>query len=289
MKKLILLLSAAIILTSCAGKSEEEVAQEQALQDATHQELETAINDRDQLLALVSEISVGMDQIKRLENILAVTNTGVTDETGSQRAQILADIDAIQQALQQRREQLNQLEARLQKSKINTQQLESTIATLRGQIETQAADIETLRANLADANAQIGALNNAVDSLNTTVQTVTDERNIAQQQVIDTANELNTCYYVVASKSELKEHNVIETGFLRKTKIMEGEFDQSFFVKADKRNLTTIQLHSNKAKVLTNHPQGSYTITEENGQKVLTINYANSFWSLSNFLVIQID
>ena len=28
---------------------------------------------------------------------------------------------------------------------------------------------------------------------------------------------------------------------------------------------------------------------EENGQKVLTINYPNSFWSLSNFMVIQIN
>ena len=57
-------------LASCnSGKSEEEAAAE-ARADATKQELETAVADRDQLLSLVNEINTGMEQIKQLENIL---------------------------------------------------------------------------------------------------------------------------------------------------------------------------------------------------------------------------
>lgn len=289
MKKLVMLLAVASLLASCNNKAkEEQAAQEAALQEASRQELATAVSDRDQLLSLVNDISSGMDQIKRLENILTVSD-GISGETASQRSQIEADIAAIQATLQQRREQLAELEARLQKSKLNTDKLQATIQTLRGQIDSQAAEIETLRANLAEARTQIGTLTTAVDSLNTTVNTVTDERNIAQQEATDVANELNTCYYVAASKGELVAHKILETGFLRKAKLLKGDFDQSFFVTADKRTLTSIALHSTKAKVLTNQPANSYRIVDENGQKVLRILDPTSFWSLSNYLVIQID
>lgn len=289
MKKLFFLaLSAVLVLSACNKKSDEEAAQEQALQDASKQELATAVAERDQLLSLVNEISSGMDQIKRLENILTVTN-GMKGETASQRAQIQADIAAIQQTLQQRREQLADLEAKLNKSNLNNSNLKKTIETLRSQIDSQAAEIETLRANLTEANRQIGELNTAVDSLNTTVTTVTGERDAAQQESTELTNELNTCYYVIASKKELKDHKIIETGFLRKTKLMKSDFDQNFFTTGDKRTLSSIPLHSTKAEVLTNQPAGSYTITEQGGQKVLNITNPDLFWSLSNYLVVKID
>lgn len=289
MKKLIVLaLSVAVVLGACNKKDDEEARQQQALQDASKQELTQAVAERDQLLGLVNEISSGMDQIKRLENILTVTN-GMKGETASQRAQIQADIAAIQQTLQQRREQLADLEAKLNKSNLNNSNLKKTIETLRGQIDSQAAEIETLRTNLTEANRQIGELNTAVDSLNTTVTTVTDQRDAAQQESVELTNELNTCYYVAASKKELKEHKIIETGFLRKTKLMKTDFDQNFFTTADKRTLTTLPLHSKKAKVLTNQPAASYNITDEGGQKVLHITNPDLFWSLSNYLVVEID
>lgn len=276
------------ILSACDKKPEQDVTTEEQLQDATKQELAAAVADRDQLLSLVNEISSGMAEIKRLENILTVS-TGVNGETPSQRAQIEADIAAIQQTLQQRREQLEQLERRLQQSTLNNKNLQQTVETLRAQIDSQSAEIENLRASLDDANRQIGELHSTVDSLHTTVNTVTGERDQAQAETQELANEMNTCYYVVASKKELKEHKIIESGFLRKTKIMRSDFDQSFFVTADRRTLHTIALHSNKAKVLTNHPAGSYQIVEQNGQKVLKITNPDQFWSLTNYLVIQID
>lgn len=289
MKKFLLMsLACLTILSACDKKPEQDVTTEEQLQDATKQELAAAVADRDQLLSLVNEISSGMAEIKRLENILTVS-TGVNGETPSQRAQIEADIAAIQQTLQQRREQLEQLERRLQQSTLNNKNLQQTVETLRAQIDSQSAEIENLRASLDDANRQIGELHSTVDSLHTTVTTVTGERDQAQAETQELANEMNTCYYVVASKKELKEHKIIESGFLRKTKIMRSEFDQSFFVTADRRTLHSISLHSKKAKVLSNHPSGSYQIVDQNGQKVLKISNPDQFWSISNYLVVEID
>ncbi len=289
MKKLLVMaLAAASILSACDNKAkEEDAAQQAALQAASKQELQVAVADRDSLLSLVNDISAGMEQIKRLENILSVSNT--SEESASQRAQISADIAAIQATLQQRREQLAQLEKKLNQSSLTNANLKKTVETLRAQIDSQSAEIETLRANLDDAKAQIGSLNQAVDSLNSTVSDVTSQRDAAQRESTELTNELNVCYYVAASSKELKEHKILETGFLRKSKLMKGNFDQKFFTTADKRTLTVLNLHSKKAKVLTNQPSGSYEIIDNNGQKALRILNPDSFWSLSNYLVIEID
>ncbi len=281
-------LGALLVLGACNQKNETDEAQKQALADASKVELQNAVADRDQLFLLVNEISQGMDQIKALENILTV-NATTNGETPSQREQIQADIAAIQKALQDRREKLAELEKKLNSSNLTNNNLRNTIATLRNQIDTQTNEIAALKNSLTEATARIGQLNTTVDSLNTTVATVTEQKDAAEQESVDLANELNTCYYAVGSKKELKEKAVIETGFLRKTKIMEGDFDRNFFTTADKRTLTVIPLHSDKAKVLTNQPESSYTIETEGGQKVLRITNPASFWSLSNYLVVQID
>ena len=289
MKKTLLAgLGALLVLGACTQKDESEEAHKQAIADASKVELQNAVADRDQLFLLVNEISQGMDQIKALENILTVNST-VNGETPSQREQIQADIASIQKALQERREKLAELEKKLNSSNLTNNNLRNTIATLRNQIDSQASEIETLKSSLTAANNRIGELNTAVDSLNTTVTTVTEQKDKAEQQSVDLANELNTCYYAVGSKKELKENGIIETGFLRKTKIMEGDFDRNFFTTADKRTLITIPLHSNKAKVLTNQPESSYVIEDQGGQKVIRVTNPDSFWSLSNYLVVQID
>ncbi|MDE6541440.1 MAG: hypothetical protein K2L74_05455 [Muribaculaceae bacterium] len=289
MRKTILAgLGIALLLGACAKEDQSEQEHKQAIADASKVELQNAVADRDQLFLLVNEISQGMDQIKALENILTV-NASSNGETASQRERIQADIAAIQKALQERREKLAELEKKLNSSTLTNNNLRNTIATLRGQIDSQSTEIETLKSSLNEATARIGELNTAVDSLNTEVSTVTAQKDEAEQQSVDLANELNTCYYAVGSKKELKEREIIETGFLRKTKIMEGDFDRNFFTTADKRTLTTIALHSDKAKVLTNQPEGSYVVEDQNGQKVLRITNPASFWSLSNYLVIQVD
>lgn len=285
MRKLIAIgITGILILSGCTDKKKLEEAERQ--NDATRAELIEAVNDRDQLLSLVNEISAGMDQIKQLENILSVSGK---NETPGQREKIQADIAAIQQTLQQRREKLAELEKKLSASSVANTELKKTIASLRSQIDSQAGEITALRTDLSAATGKIGELDATVDSLHTTVTTVTAERDSTEQQNTIITNELNQCFYAIGTKSELKDNKIIETGFLRKTKLLKGDFDQSFFTTADKRTLTTLDLNSDKAEVLTNQPAGSYVITEVNGHKVLRITNPVAFWSLSNYLVIKID
>ncbi len=287
MKHLIVtIITLSALFSACTGK--QDPTEQISLMEASRQELATALEERDQLLCLVKEISVSMDQIGHLENIMTVSGTHAK-ENPSQRTRILSDISSLKRTLKQRREQLAQLETRLEESSLYTDELKSTVKVLYNQIDTQTREIENLRGQLTMANARIDSLNNAVDSLNTTVATINDNLDMANAASIRLEDELNTCYYIVTSKSELKKHQILETGFLRKSKLLKGDFDKGFFVIGDKRNMHTIELNSDKARVHTNHPEDSYAIRKENNKKILVILDPEKFWSLTNYLVIQTD
>lgn len=275
---------------SCSNKeTAEKLARQEAVNAATREELAEAVSQRDELIALVGEINDDMARIRDVEGVMANT-VYMEGDMPTKREQLRADLASIQRTLLERRERLAQLEEQLKRSNLNNSNLTATINSLREQIDAKDSAIQRLNTELSQANRTIGSLTSRVDSLNTSVAEANDARYEAEQVSENLTNELNTCFYAVGSKKELKENKIIETGFLRKTKIMRGDFDKNFFSEADKRTLTRLPLHTKKSpKILTNQPVGSYTIDKENGQYVLNINDPTEFWSLSNYLVIEVD
>ena len=245
--------------------------------------------EKDSLIALFNDISGDMIQLRQMESI--VTVPGNLNGESTSTPQIRDDIRAIQAALQQRRERLAELEKKLGASAGENKQLLQMVTNLKAQIAQNETTIKDLTNQLAQANIKIEGLNLAVDSLNTTVADVTTQRDRAEQQSAELTDELNKCYFVIGNKDELRKHKIIETGFLRRTKIMQGDYEQSYFTAADKRTLKSLPLYSKKAKVLTNQPQDSYTITTaaDGATKVLNITNHAKFWSAGNYLIVQTD
>lgn len=273
--------------TACnSGKLQEAKDENNRLDDS----LRVAIANQDSLFSLLNDITSGMDQIKDLEKILT-SSTNLSGETQSRKDAIRNDMIAIQKALQERRERLAELERRLENSNSNNATLRKTIENLKANIAEQSATIESLRQDLSSAHIQIAKLDFTVDSLSAKVDTISAAREATEKQLTAATNEMNTVYYVVGNKSELKEHNILEGGgFLRKTKLMQSDFDQNYFTAVDKRTIKQIPLYSKKAKLLTKQPAASYEMIDDaNGQKVLYITDPAEFWRLSNYLVIQID
>lgn len=274
-------------LAACNNSNTETAATDTAIVDRLNDSLLVANAEKDSLLSLINDINDGMMQIRDMEKIISASN--LNNETRNKRQEIMDNMRLIQQALQDRREKLASLERRIKNSKGDSAQLQKTIDGLKKQIADQEASIARLTEELRKAHIEIQVLNTAVDSLNVANQTITEEKVAAEEKSEQLVNELNTCYYVIGSKNELKENKIIETGFLRKTKVLEGDYEINYFTKGDKRTLTEIPLHSKKAKIYTKHPEGTYEIVDNNGVKSLLITDPTRFWSLSNFLVIQID
>ena len=274
---------ALIMLSACnQSKLNEMTEANTELTDS----LKTANAEKDSLLALLNELSDGMAQIKEMEKLFG---SNLDKETPDRKEEIKSDMLLIQQAMEARRKKLEELEAKLRKSANYNAEMKKTIETLRSQIEAQESTIASLQDELKKAHVEIDNLNMRVDSLSLANSNVTKEKEEAESEALQLANQLNTCYYVIGSKSELKKYKIIETGFLRKTKILEGDFEKSYFTKADKRTLTEISLHAKKAKLLSNHPGDSYRLATIDGTLVLEILNPSEFRERSNYLVIQID
>lgn len=289
MKKIVTIVALSVFLVSCGGEQNSNLTTVEPTGNAVADSLRQALADQDSLLVLINEITDGMESLKQMEHILSSTAT-VGDLT-SRRQQLRNDMAAIQQSIVNNRNRLAELESRLNKSNNNNANLRRAIVALKQQIAGQVTTIESLRSQLVEANIEIEQLNLNRDSLMAEIATTTEQRDEMIQQNYDLTNEINLCYYVVGSKSELKEHKIIETGFLRKTKVLPTDFEHEYFTAADKRNLSYIPLHSTKAEVMSNHPVDSYRIDSNNtnNQKTLVITNPQRFWSTSNYLVIKID
>ena len=273
----------AVFAVSCSGGKTDNAADE-AAQDSIR--IETLETEKDSLMSLMGEISNNLIEINGLENI--VTSKEFKSESPSRKREILNNIEAIKQELAVRRQKLEQLEEKLKKQNGYTANLQKTIDSQKQLIDQQNKKITDLEDELAKANIKIEDLNVRVDSLNTEVSNVSKEKQIAEQKTEELTNQLNTCYYIVETNKVLKEKKILEKRFLGRTKIMEGDFDRSAFVKADKRSLTEIPTGSTSAKVVSKQPADSYEIVDENGYKVVKITNANLFWEKSDFLVIEV-
>lgn len=285
-----LALCSLVAISSACSKNEQTAKSDdqdsQKIAGASKEDLEQAVSDRDELLSLVNEISNGLADIKNLENIVATDGS----ETPSQKAKIRQDIAAIQAALTDRRQRLEELEKKLSSSNVYTSKLSKTIESMKLQIENQTKEIASLTQQLSDAKAEIGSLNNQVDSLNNTVADVSGQRDVAQQEATNYNNQLNEVFIAIGNKKELKENRILEKKFLSKTKILTGDFNQKFFSTQDKRTYEGQVLYgAKKAEIKTNQPKDSYTLSKQGNNMVLKVLNKDRFWSNTSYLVIQIN
>jgi len=314
-----LIIAAAIVITglsfgACSNRDNNKSDSTNALNDENmslndentmlRDSLNMARDYMNSLSVLVNEVSDGMSEIKRMEQIVSTTNLNAESAT-DQRTQLRNDIILIKNSIQDRQNRLAELENKLTRAEANNSYNEQsrnsmleTIANLKKQLTDQQTMIDDLTAKLDAANSKIKNLNIKVDSLNTVNTNVSnenrkakEENKKAKEEIAKINNTLNECFYAIGSKSELKNHKIIETGFLRKTKVMQNSnIMHSYFTKADKRTLNEINLHSKKAKVLTTHDKQSYSIDNAGaGMKVLRIHDQERFWQYSNYLVVQVD
>lgn len=288
MKKFVIISStlfASMALFSCSGNSDQHNQVDVESINLLEAELRETISSQDSLLTIMNAIGEDMTRLKEVEGIM--NQPGFENQSPERKAQIASDIAAIQNELESRRVKLAELEKKYSATNKDNANLRQAIATLKNQIDDQEQTIVTLRGSLAEAKIQIETLNRNIDELNERVDSVSTEKENVETQL---NNELNTVYYALGNKNELKEHKLIETGFLRKTKVLPEDFEMAYFTRADKRTLAEMPLMSKKAKIITNQPSDSYEIYEnEKGMKVLKIINPEKFWAVSNFLVVQID
>ena len=247
--------------------------------------------DFEEMLQLMNEVEDGFRQMKEAENYLIVQQNATGDVDKTTREKLKSDMQLVAQTLKENKEKLARLQSQLKNSKYQSSQLKQTVDRLSAEIESKTAMITSLQEDLAKRDIRIKELDDAVLDLSGKVTDLSQETEEQKNTISTQDKELNTVFYVFGTTKELKEQKILSGGGLFKAKeVMKGDFNKDYFTKADLRTLKEIPLEMKKAKILTNHPEGSYSLVKnDKGLLTLVISDPQNFWSLSKYLVVNVD
>lgn len=292
MKKLLYFVATVVALTSCdmigGGSNRDQLKAEN---DSLMLLLTQRNAELDEMLGTFNDISEGFRLINAAENRVDLNRNAVGEGSLSAKEKIADDIEFIRKQMEENREQIAKLQQMLKESKNNSAQLKRAVNQLTKELEDKMQRIEELQAELAAKNIRIQELDEAVSGLTAARQQLESENAAKSATIAAQDKDLNTAWFVFGTKSELKEQNILKTRFLGKGEVMkEDNINLNYFTKIDIRTTNQIRLYSKGAKVLTNHPNGTYTLEKDDkGELTLKITNAKEFWSVSKYLVIQVD
>jgi hypothetical protein len=280
-------LLAMMIMTSCGKKKEQQILELQS--DKAHLEREYERKD-----SLLNELFLSVNAIEKNLSDITLREKLITDAPATElrsdmdvREKIMEEIIMINNIIEENKKRITQLKNQLKKSDVNIASLQDNIKLLNQRIEEKEREIADLKEQLVKANFKIEQLNATVDTL--------EEANAEKSKVISQQDlligEMNTVWYVIGTKKELQDKEIIDKsgGLFSGDMKMNDMINPDDFTTADIRKITRINFETKKAELATVHPAGSYKfIQEDELVKGLEILNPSEFWKSSRFLVVII-
>ena len=283
MKRIVISLLALTVLMACNNKKEEKNLASQNTIDSLTDVVNQKNNELNDIMSTFNDIQEGFREINEAEGRVNIArNNGETNA----KADIMENISFIKRTMQLNKERIAKLREQLKESSFNTSKLQATIESLNKELESKTARIEELQAELDSKNAHIAHQDKQISELNTNVNSLTADNTAKARAVEQQDKQLNTAWYVFGTKKELREQHILEGT----NKVLKGNnFNKDYFTKIDIRVDKVIKLYSKSAKLLTNHPAGSYSLDKDaRGMYTLRITNPTTFWSVSKYLVVVV-
>ena len=283
MKKLLFLAIGLTLITFMGCKDDRKVAdvagfsQNDSLQKIIAQK-DNEIND---IMETFNQIEAGFKEINEAENRVSLMKDG---EGANRRQQLVENVQFISATMKENRTLIEKLRRQLRESSVKSDNLKKTIENLVAELEEKDNQLQQLRAELDAKNIHIAELDQTISGLNDNVTNLQTESSQKSATIQAQDKQLNTAWFVFGTKKELKEQRIIDGD-----RVLESNFNKSYFTKIDIRVEKEIKLYSKYAKILTMHPSDSYTLEKDaNKQYVLRITNPQIFWSTSKYLVILV-
>jgi hypothetical protein len=281
MKKLVIILACILPMAwSCNnqtgpdGKSTDPKDQQI---EQLQKQLASKDSSANDMFNYINEVEDNLNTVEVSQMKIAESKKGNVEANTDVKERIKEHIQNINTLLEKNKQLIAKLESSLRKSNMKVGNLEKTIELLNQQMAAKDAEI-------ADLKTQLEKLNFTVQELSAKIVGLSSESEQKSQMIDQQTVELNTAYYVIGFRKDLKTKGII-VGDKVSTKV-----NPENYIKVDIRYFTELKLNVKKPKLLTTHPEGSYEMVM-NGKVVdkIVIKNAKSFWSISKFLVVQTD
>ncbi len=236
------------------------------------------------------EIENNLKLIKEKRNQISM----IQSEGGKNRKQaIIDDINLLDNLVEENHKKIAELEQKLKKSGLNLKSYEKRLQGLNETIESQNLEIAELKSVVESKNITLAERDSKIQNMDLDIKNQADTINYKQKVIVDKTDKLNTAHVVLGTFKELKEEGILnrEGGILGlgSNKAIQDNFDPTHFTELDIRETKTIALNTKKAKVISEHPNNSYSLVEENGQiAYLEITNPQEFWRISKYAVIEV-
>ncbi|MCR9174194.1 MAG: hypothetical protein NXI10_16985 [bacterium] len=285
MQKLLLpILLLGTVLISCQQKgddNESDTPKDKELENRVAQlELENSMKDSviNESLAFFNEIKANLEAIGiQRDKIRELSDNPELESDDKQW--ILEEIRRINYLREDNARLVKRLNAQLDKSNLQIKELEVMVESLMKDIQWK--------------DEQIGLLQEELDRLDHQYSVLFDAYQEQAVVVDDLRDRLNTVYYAYGTAEELEENKIIskKNGFIGIGRRLElrRDFNTDYFTKTDATKKNSIAIRGENVRLLTDHPTGSYTLTENATGMTLKINDVAEFWKISKYLVVLVD
>lgn len=272
--------------TASCGESSKEKRQRETIDSLENANFQMRMNHED-LQRYLTVIADGLDSIAIEEKELLVNNRMEGKNLNRQRMK--QNLNHVREILARHRARIDTLEVQMRNGNANVKKLRTIITALRQQLDAKDRELAQLKTALEGNKKDIVSLKEQIAQMSD--EQLEQEQLIQEQEktIAEQKRGMNIGYVKIGTKKELKDLGLLSGGFLKKTKVDYSQIDVSLFEELDLNTNQTIALPK-KYKIMTSVPEDSYKISSDGaGGHTLTISDPKKFWSVSKFLIIQID
>lgn len=284
----------AALVVGCDNKQERIDKQSNTI-DMMQKELAQKDSTYNSLIGLLNEAETQVAEIAKREN-LAVN---ASNENGKADTELVKELMLIDSLVVESNQSIQNLKAQLRKSQVNVQAFEDRIDKLSNMLREQEGTITDLRAQIRQKDNQLQVFATRYDSIK--IENVDQKRLITEQadeidMLTEVKNDFNKVHYAVGPYKELKEKGLVdkEGGFLwiGRTIDLQATAQEESFIETDIREFEELKIEGkrNRVKLVTEHPDGSYEMVEDEVEDdivILKVKDPKKFWEMSNYLVVS--
>jgi chromosome segregation ATPase len=269
----------AFIAVFCLFSCENKTGKSNVTEDSLSVRTELQQQEIDEMTSVIDQVTACLDSIQIQEKMLFTATEGQTD-----KQKMLAQLSSFKDLLARKQAEINKL---MEENKEISSSSNKTIKNLQKMIDFLNVQLAEKDKRISNLEKQINQGKAQLNNLAFDYAILEDEKSYLEEQNNAQELQINTAYYIVASKSDLKKAGLLKSNLFKK-KVVNENIDESLFTKIDVRKTTSIQINSKSPKILTNNPASSYTLIKNDDKtSTLTITDAKKFWNVSKYLIIQ--
>jgi hypothetical protein len=260
-----------------------------------NKELQQQLAAKDQY---IEEVTSAINEIhNQLENIWAMENKVIQQSLSKEGAkapthlqvkqQILSRISDIDSILAANRKKLANLQNRLKSASLQYAGLQKMVDDLKATLEEREKTLADLQARVQSLETQVTEKTRVIAAREATIDDQSKQLNEKTQQ-------MNTVYYVVGKKDDLKGKGIIADeggvlwGLFGTTTVLAGNFNADLFQKMDKTKESQIDVPGKISEVIPKRDASSFSMEETSGgHTMVKIINSDQFWKVNRVVIVS--